>query len=336
MDKKIIAAGVVAIAVFGGAGWYWGYYTKTPAYSLGIIKDSIQKHDVNKFKQHVDLDSFLSRGYDDLVEASIEDNKNSSDYSELGANFAKGLFVAFKPTITGEIKEQILRAVEEGKWDSDDKKDEKPKEGQGPKIDTNAIAENTGMKSAQFKGIASTKKDGKVAVVGLKIYEPSLNDDFVLDLKMRELDDGTWQLVEASNLKEYFTTLRKATQVSLKKYIDERAAAIKPYNDELHAKYPANKVITSDMYDDILATYSKIDEAAEKIQVPEAAKRYAKLANDSNAIQTQLTKEYKTYAAGDHSQETINKINELRRKHSKLQSEINGIRNSVKDIDTNQ
>lgn len=90
------------------------------------------------------------------------------------------------------------------------------------------------------------------------------------------------------------------------------------------------------MYDDILATCSKIDEAAEKIQVPEAAKRYAKLANDSNAIQTQLTKEYKTYAAGDHSQETINKINELRRKHSKLQSEINGIRNSVKDIDTNQ
>ena len=39
MDKKIIAAGVVAIAVLGGAGWYWGYYTKTPAYSLGIIKD---------------------------------------------------------------------------------------------------------------------------------------------------------------------------------------------------------------------------------------------------------------------------------------------------------
>lgn len=58
MDKKIIAAGVVAIAVLGGAGWYWWYYTKTPAYSLGIIKDSIQKHDVNKFKQHVDLDSF--------------------------------------------------------------------------------------------------------------------------------------------------------------------------------------------------------------------------------------------------------------------------------------
>ena len=53
-----------------------------------------------------------------------------------------------------KIKEQILRAVEEGKWDSDDKKDEKPKEGQAPKIDTNAIAENTGMKSAQFKGIS--------------------------------------------------------------------------------------------------------------------------------------------------------------------------------------
>lgn len=48
--------------------------------------------------------------------------------------------------------------MEEGKWDSENKKDEKPKEGQGPKIDTNAIAENTGMKSAQFKGIASTKK----------------------------------------------------------------------------------------------------------------------------------------------------------------------------------
>lgn len=47
-------------------------------------------------------------------------------------------------------------------------------------------------------------------------------------------------------------------------------------------------------------------------------------------------KQYKAYTAGDHSQETINKINELRRKNSKIQGKINGIRNSVKDVDTNQ
>lgn len=104
----------------------------------------------------------------------------------------------------------------------------------------------------------------------------------------------------------------------------------------MNAKYPAGKELTPDMYDDILAIFGKIDEAVEKIQVPEAAKKYAKLANDGNSLQAQLAKQYKAYTAGDHSQETINKINELRRKKSKIQSEINGIRNSVKDVDTNQ
>lgn len=99
---------------------------------------------------------------------------------------------------TGKVSNQD---TQENIFDGDDT-------GIVPKLESQGIT---------FKGIKSTEKDGKVAVVTLQIHDAQADSDFDIKLNMRELDDGTWQVVEISNLVEFKEALDKAVQ----KKIDE-------------------------------------------------------------------------------------------------------------------
>ena len=46
--KKLLAAGLLVLLALLG-GWYY-YWTKTPTYSLKLIQESVQQHDIEKFK----------------------------------------------------------------------------------------------------------------------------------------------------------------------------------------------------------------------------------------------------------------------------------------------
>ena len=70
--KKIIIAALVAIVAIA-LGWYFLYFTKTPVYSLNLAREAVEKHDVNAFKKHVDVDSIIGSGYDDVVAMQLED-----------------------------------------------------------------------------------------------------------------------------------------------------------------------------------------------------------------------------------------------------------------------
>ena len=76
-----------------------------------------------------------------------------------------------------------------------------------PKVSPKEMSQKTGITASEFKGIAYTKKEGKIATIGIKIYEKQVEKDMVIDLKMNELGDGTWRLSEISNLKDYMSKL---------------------------------------------------------------------------------------------------------------------------------
>ncbi|MDU2208959.1 MAG: hypothetical protein E7E42_04920 [Veillonella sp.] len=67
--KKIIIAVLVAIVAIA-LGWYLLYFTKTPVYSLNLAREAVEKHDVNAFKKHVDVDSIIGSGYAKQPESS--------------------------------------------------------------------------------------------------------------------------------------------------------------------------------------------------------------------------------------------------------------------------
>lgn len=206
-SRKWMALAVVVCLLFGACAWYFAYFTKTPAYSLNIVRESVQKHDVAKFKKHVDLDSLLSRAVDDAMEVALQNDSSMNEQQKMLVN---GFIKMLKAPITSMFKEGILRYVETGKWEDENRGAEQASE--GPQVNPSALAEKSNLntlKDADFKGIEYTKKDGKTAVVGMKFYNEKLQRDIVLDIQMRELEDGMWQIAEISNLKEYIAEFQK-------------------------------------------------------------------------------------------------------------------------------
>lgn len=54
-----------------------------------------------------------------------------------------------------------------------------------------------------LKDVTETEKADGLASVGLKFHSVKLNHDFIILIKMRQLQDGTWEVVSIENLKEY-------------------------------------------------------------------------------------------------------------------------------------
>ena len=78
-----------------------------------------------------------------------------------------------------------------------------------------AHLKSAGLSYMQFKGIEETQKDEKIAVVSAKIFDKKIEKDFIVKLKMRELDNGEWCLVEVANLTEYLSEREKAVKEKL-------------------------------------------------------------------------------------------------------------------------
>ena len=323
MDKKKFIGIIIALIIIGLCSYFF-YYTKTPTYSLNLIKDSIQKHDVATFKKHVDLDSLISRGYDDLMAVSMNDLKDNS----LGAGFAKGLIEMMKPTITNALKDGALRAVENGKWE------DVPSNGQTDtsSVKSEEIADRAGIKSASFKGIEYTKKDGKTAIVGIKINEPSLEKDYILDIKMRELDDGTWQIVEISNLKDYLTELDKVKKIALKKYVDQTNTITAKYNKDLAQIQSTYTQNSPEFFNKYLENIQACRAELATISVPPAATELVNVRNKFYDTAERQSKTALEILAGNKTPEKIREYNELSNTTRNLGQKRDNILNSVKDI----
>jgi hypothetical protein len=202
--KVIIAIGILGMAVIAMVLFYFCYWVKTPAYSLNLVRTAIEKHDLAQFERHVDLQSVYDRGFDSLMQAELKRNGESDNALLLG------LVTNVKAGIVDTLVTTTKKYVETGKFSKQDGQDNGAKSAKNmgivPKVNAQRIA---------FKDIRNTEKDGKVAVVTLEIHDTQVDKDFDINVNMRELEDGTWQVVELSNLAEFTEAYDKAVQEKL-------------------------------------------------------------------------------------------------------------------------
>ncbi|WP_196607172.1 DUF2939 domain-containing protein [Pectinatus frisingensis] len=196
-----IAVGIIIAIIVGIMAGYFLYYKKTPTYSLNLIRESVKNHDWDTFQKHVDVDSIASSAIDDLMNNEMNKDSNKND---LGNTFAAGLVNMMKPALTSAIKDEIKKSVQGTDSGSDNNKTASNNE-----ITKNA-AKNLDVKDIGFSDIAYTKKENNTAVVGISLLDKQLNKTFILDVKMRQLNDGTWQVIQLSNLPEYMDKIEAA------------------------------------------------------------------------------------------------------------------------------
>ena len=184
-----------------GTSFYFLYWIRTPEYSLNLIRTSVKQQDVTTFQKHVDLDTLLSHSFDSLVEAQIELDP------KINAQLVKGMAFFAKPIATTALKGYILNEIGTSKLE---RKATEPTDKKSNEQVVNDFSEKSGFASLEFKGFGSTKTDGDIALVEIKLFDKELKKDFTLLLKMAKLDEGTWRLIKIENLKQHLVEYSKA------------------------------------------------------------------------------------------------------------------------------
>lgn len=206
-NQKKIGIGAIA-AVLCCLAYYFLYWVKTPAYSLNIIREAAQKHDVTTFEKHVDLDSIGPKFVDDMIVAQAEITGNNILSNPLAAGFIQAL----KPSLVSFIKNETLKAVRGEDISKDNVKE---------KDDKNAMAKDVSKKlvkpTNEVKDVSVISKEGNTALVGIKIFDKSVDGDYTVKLKMSQLDDGKWRVKEIANTPEFMVQIDKLYKAKLEK-----------------------------------------------------------------------------------------------------------------------
>ena len=189
MKKIILIVSVFILIILSMTGGWFLYYTKTPTYSLGIIKTAIEQHDLETFKEHVDIDTLLNSAIDDLIENNDGIEKNA---------LASGVIKTLKPNMIEEFKKEIYASVEDTSINQKTSKNT-----------SEVVKDSPLLKKKTIIGIGNTSKDGKVATVEIKVNDEALGEEFTFLINMREKKDGTWQVIKVSNIIEYIKKFQK-------------------------------------------------------------------------------------------------------------------------------
>lgn len=193
MKKLFVIIGlIVALA----AGFYFGYWTKTPAYAAGEIQQALQKKDLQLFKERVNMEKVYSYAIDDILDELKADNLPEH---KIAAAIVKGL----KQEIITELIHRTESSFEMETRQSKSFLDE-PVE---------SITAYAGSAALSMTDVLNVEEQGNSAIVKVKIHDKDLNKDFIWHVQMEKDINGSWTAIRVLNLKEY---LKERKDLSIK------------------------------------------------------------------------------------------------------------------------
>lgn len=180
--KKIIL--ILTLLLACAAGWYFLYWSKTPAYAAAEIQQALKKKDLQLFKERVDLDKVYSSAVDDTASYLASDGRPEH---ALAASLLKMLK---KQAVDEMVRQTEIRFTENS---------EKDASGRAGKI----MSASLGSAALSLTDVLDVKeKDGK-ALVNVKVHDKKLDKDFTWQVLMEKDVNGNWAAVKIVNLKDY-------------------------------------------------------------------------------------------------------------------------------------
>lgn len=183
-NGRVILVAVLAVVVIG-AIWAYRGFLASPRYSLGMVREAVEQHDLTMFEKYVDVDGLLDRLMMDLRE-TVDSGSKSDLFGEAARDLLGGLV---KDSFKKDIKQSIASYVERGTFDRSilDQREIKKAVGRLP------------LEGLRIGGVRGVEKSGKVSTVSLDIPVTDYEGSAVLDVMLR--DKGRyWQVAELSDI----------------------------------------------------------------------------------------------------------------------------------------
>ena len=191
-QKKIVIAAIGAIVL--ALAFYFLYWVKTPTYSIGLIKDSIEKHDVVSFQKRVDMDTLYSKVFDDAIIASAKSSGQEISRDSFAFAFAQ----MFKPPIVNALKEKTLEAVK-----GEDKGDTNKNTNSDADQIRQQYEDKLALQQVTVKNVSVLDTKDNLANVAVKIHNKKYNKDYEIHVEMHKADDGYWTVKEITNFVDF-------------------------------------------------------------------------------------------------------------------------------------
>ncbi|MBI3541798.1 MAG: DUF2939 domain-containing protein [Deltaproteobacteria bacterium] len=186
---KRVAITLGVLFVVGGGFAYW-QVIHSPTYSLVKIAFAVKNHDRETFLKYVDLDALGNNLVDQAVSRVV-----GSSSSDVGRGIAAGTVQFLKPQLTQLFRQQVLSFVDTGSLQKVETSNFVP----GLSIG-GAVTASLAFKNVDWAGLLNVRRDGPAASVSFGVAGADGKSSVAVDLKMRELADGSWQLTDVSNL----------------------------------------------------------------------------------------------------------------------------------------
>lgn len=204
-NKLISIIAVIVILAIAGTAFYFLYWVKIPQYSLNLIRNSVEKHDVATFEKHVDLSTITGQAFDAFMaqEMSKDDMNNP---------FVAGILQTMKPAMVESLKNGFIEYVRTGNFDAKNPFDDKNKQNAAAKDEESKM---DSINKMEFKDIANVETEGNRAKVSLVFHDNKLEQDFTIIIGMGKLEDGTWRVDNLENITDFVQEYSETTKAKL-------------------------------------------------------------------------------------------------------------------------
>lgn len=294
--KKALIFGVILELLLGVAAgaFYFKFYIYTPTYSIKAMQKAMQSGDTQALQQLADLNAIFK---DNSIRLSELVPKNDPVYTKL----KDGSF-------GDHAREEFLTYVETGEWPEEaevtpetsfeDKiglrtmsfrsleyiyRDPPPGAEEQKEVAWTDKALELGMylfnrvtgtestENAEQQAVEVQAEDGPIIVTaGVRVYEPNYGDTFILQLKLKRQDDGTWLLYDVANYAEFADALIKQNDRDYVRYKEKvrmlLTSAQEKFN-ELHTRQPE---LNNDWMFEARKIMEESNEQIDELKVPVA------------------------------------------------------------------
>ena len=231
----------ILIGCLAGA-FYFKFYIYTPTYSIRAMQKAMETGNVEALKQRVDLDGIFKQNNARLAGLVA---KNDPAYGKV----ADGSFATY-------CEDDFLKYIQGGKWQ--DRNEVTPESAledmiglrttsfrgleyvyRDPPPGQEEVNEQSNLDklltfgmslinkygpgkdeiTAQEEAKAAQEADTDTTITaGIRVYEPNFGDTFLLKLKLRRQEDGSWYLYDIENYQEFAGQLLKQNERDFIRY----------------------------------------------------------------------------------------------------------------------
>lgn len=206
-----IGAGVCAAAILIGGGAY--LYSSTdknkPEYAVKIAEQAVASHDREDFYRFVDVDSLLNDSYGSLIDGMTDsDRVLTDDAKETIKDFTEIL----KTPLLTSLKAAIDSYVTTGDFNAQNH------------AGVQELLTRTGLDKIIYRGLDGidvNPANANAAIARIRIYQPELSREFILETELSRGDDGNWKIVRFRNFQEFVNTLTEIRRTQLDNYLEK-------------------------------------------------------------------------------------------------------------------